>query len=218
MQQLVDVDANRTHHILPSQITLWGGNVHEYANAQMRSVTASLTRFQVLFSHLFFSQHWQISPAFCCTLKLAESNKYTRKLSTTKCEKVSTYFETAKMLYWYFFIYFSSLIFPGHLVLDCKLHQNLSYNTQHYVLRLCSENKALVFLLHISSLVIKILDFQNSWQFKLMIHEAEMDGELCCTVLLTLPCWWLYRLCRGFDFWRREGSVHQREMPLVYWH
>lgn len=57
MQQLVDVGAKRTHCILSSQITLWKGNVHEYAHAQMRSVTTSLTRFQFLFFHLFFSPH-----------------------------------------------------------------------------------------------------------------------------------------------------------------
>lgn len=54
MQQLVDADRI---HILSSQIALWEGNVQEYAHAQMRSVTASLTTFQVLFSHLFLSQH-----------------------------------------------------------------------------------------------------------------------------------------------------------------
>lgn len=90
--KLVDVNANRTHCILSSQITLGEGNVQEYAHAQMRSITALLTRFWVLFSHLFsaLTDFSSLLLHFEASRKQQMHKKIFHKC--VQCVPVSTYF------------------------------------------------------------------------------------------------------------------------------
>lgn len=112
-------------------------------------------------------------------------------------------------IYYIYFIF--HYWFSRSSLLGLQSTSDLSSDSQHYLLRLCSENKAVFFPLHITSLVIKIFDFQNSWQFELVIHEAEMNMERSCTAVLILQCQQLHRLCRGALFEGEERSVHQRD-------
>lgn len=210
--KLVDVNANRTHCILSSQITPWEGNVREYAHAQMRSITALLTRFGVLFSHLFSAL---ISPAFCCTSELAESNRCTGECLTSACS-VCQCPPTFSLRQYYLDINYVSLViadFPGHLCVDCEVHQ-MSSDSLHYPLRLCSENKTVFFLPYITSLVIEIVGFQNSWQFRLIIQEAAMAVQQCSAALLALWCQQLYKMCRA-ALCGREKFVHRDTSGLL---
>lgn len=105
--------------------------------------------------------------------------------------------------------------FPGHLCVDCEVHQ-MSSDSLHNLLRLCSENKTMFFLLYVTSLVIEIVGFQNSWQFRLIVQEAAMAVQQCSAALLALQCQQLYKMCRA-ALCEREKFVHQREIPRVYW-
>lgn len=92
----------------------------------------------------------------------------------------------------------------------------MSSDSLHNLLRLCSENKTMFFLLYVTSLVIEIVGFQNSWQFRLIVQEAAMAVQQCSAALLALQCQQLYKMCRA-ALCEREKFVHQREIPRVYW-